>query len=162
MKLNLDNLRAEIQTYLEQRGIAVFLGRAGAYHEVAAVYWDTDRSPDFRAFLAVAEAAGTRLVALDSDQFDEDVIDEALELISESHLTGSERSSIERRLREMRRYNGRTCQVELSFDHLRRIYVFELRSEWFEELTELLNQIDEATDHHDLPEPPGAGYFSKN
>jgi hypothetical protein len=67
---------------------------------------------------------------------------------------------MERRLREMRRYEGYTCQIELSFDLPPRIYVFDLRTEWFQELSDMLDQIDEASDEPDLPGP--SGYFSKN
>lgn len=161
MKLNLDNVRAEIETYLETHGIAVFHGFSGSYDDSCAVWWDTEQHPDYRGFLAVAESAGVRLVTLHAEQFQDDVIDEALERLSHSTLAGSDRTSIERRLREMRRYDGFTCQIELSFDHPPRVYVFDLRTDWFQELSDVLDEIDEATeDEPHLPEPPA--YFSKN
>ena len=60
----------------------------------------------------------------------------------------------------MRRYDGYTCQIELSFDLPTRVYVFDLRTEWFQELSDMLDQIDQASEGPELPGPPG--YFSKN
>lgn len=164
MKLNLENVRAEIQNYLEARGIAVFHGFPGGYDDAPTVYWDTEHHSDYRDFLSVAESAGIRLVALHANEFDESVIDEAVGRLERSGISGSDRSIMERRLRELRRYAGFTCQIELSFDHPPRVYVFDLRTEWFQELSDMLDEIDDAIeDHdHDLPSPPGSGFFSKN
>jgi hypothetical protein len=160
MKLNLDSVRAEIQEYLESRGIAVFPAFPGIDEDAPVVQWDTEHYPDYQAFLAVAEAAGVKLVALHANEFHDDVIDQAQKRLAESNIAGAERSAMERRLREMRRYEGYTCQIELSFDLPPRIYVFDLRTEWFQELSDMLDQIDEASDEPDLPGP--SGYFSKN
>jgi len=158
VKANLDNLRAEIESFLESRGIAVFHGVSSG-DEPPSVCWDTEAHADYRAFVAAAESAGVRLMALYANPFDEEVIDEALERLADSGLVGAERSAMERRLREMRRYDGATCQIELSFDHPPRIYVFDLRTDWFQELSDMLDEIDASRDQ---PEPPGHGYFSKN
>ena len=160
MKLNLDSVRAEIQEYLESRGMAVFQAFPGIDEDAPVVQWDTEHYPDYRAFLAVAETAGVKLVALHANEFHDDVIDETQKRLAESTIAGGDRSAMERRLREMRRYEGYTCQIELSFDLPPRIYVFDLRTEWFQELSDMLDQIDEASDEPDLPGP--SGYFSKN
>ena len=160
MKLNLEPVRAEIQEHLEARGIAVFHAFPGIEEDAPVVQWDTEHHPDYRAFLAVAEAAGVKLVALHANEFHDDVLDETQKRLEESSLAGSERTAMERRLREMRRYDGYTCQIELSFDLPPRVYVFDLRTEWFQELSDMLDQIEEASDGPELPGPPG--YFSKN
>jgi hypothetical protein len=160
MKLNLESVRAEIQEHLESRGIAVFHAFPGIDEEAPVVHWDTDHHPDYRVFLAVAESAGVKMVALHANEFDSEVLDETQRRLTESNMAGSERAAIERRLREMRRYDGYTCQIELSFDLAPRIYVFDLRTEWFQELSDMLDQIDGASDAPDIPGPPG--YFSKN
>jgi hypothetical protein len=153
-------VRAEIQEYLEKRGIAVFHAFPGIEEDAAVVQWDTEHYPDYRAFLAVAEAAGVKLVALHANQFDDEVLEETQRRLDESALAGSERAAIERRMREMRRYDGYTCQIELSFDLPPRVYVFDLRTEWFQELSDMLDQIEDASAEPELPGPPG--YFSKN
>ncbi len=160
MKLNLEPVRAEIQEYLESHGIAVFHAFPGIDEEASVVQWDTEHYPDYRAFLAVAESAGVKLVALHANEFHDDVLDETQKRLDESTLAGAERTAMERRLREIRRYDGYTCQIELSFDLAPRIYVFDLRTEWFQELSDMLDQIDEASEGPEFPGPPG--YFSKN
>jgi hypothetical protein len=160
MQLNLETVRAEIQEYLESRGIAVFQAFPGIDEDAPVVQWDIEHYPDYRAFLAVAQSAGVKLVALHANEFHDDVLDETQKRLEESTLAGSERTAMERRLREMRRYDGYTCQIELSFDLPPRVYVFDLRTEWFQELSDLLDQIDEASQGPELPGPPG--YFSKN
>jgi hypothetical protein len=162
MPLNLEKLRAEIDSYLESNGIAIFRGASAGYDDDLAVYWDTEGQQDYRAFIGVAQAAGVPMVAMYAEQFDEEVIDEALERLAGSGITGSERAALERRLREMRRYDGATCQIEMSFDHAPRTYVFDLRADWFRELGDILDRIDDAVEDGGLEEPPGAGYFSKN
>jgi len=89
------------------------------------------------------------------------VIDEAMERLNESGLERDDRRALEQRLREMRGYGGFTCQIELSFDVAPRVYVFDLRTDWFEDLNEMLHRIDEAREERD-DEEPLHGYFSKN
>jgi hypothetical protein len=161
MRLNLDNLRAEIQEHLESRGMAVFHGLPRG-EQTAAIYWDTHRHPGYESFVAAAQAAGVRLVTLYANEFHPDVIEDALERLEGSILSREERREFESRLRELRGYAGFICQIELSFDLAARTYIFELRTEWFEELNEMLHEIDEAYSEEDDEEPLGSGYFSKN
>ncbi|HTS75781.1 MAG TPA: hypothetical protein VMG40_06230 [Bryobacteraceae bacterium] len=162
MKPNLESLREEIESCLLERGLAAFHGAPFDYDDAPTVLWDMARDPDYRAFLAAAEAAGVRLIALHAEQFDEELIDDALERLEDARLAASRRAEIERRFRELRRYDGFTCRIELSFDHPPRVYVFDLRTEWFEELGDLLDEIEESEGEEGPPESPGAGYFSKN
>jgi hypothetical protein len=160
MELNLELVRAEIEEYLESSGIAVFHAFPGIDEDAPVVQWDTDHYPDYRPFLAVAEAAGIRMVALHANEFRDEVLDEAQKRLEYSTIGGADRTTMERRLREMRRYNGFTCQIELSFDMAPRSYVFDLRTEWFQELSDMLDEIEEASES---PEPPApSGFFSNN
>jgi hypothetical protein len=164
MRLNLDGLRAEIQEYLEKRGIVVFHGFPRGGDPTTSVFWDTERHPEFREFLAAAEAAGVRLVTLYSREMEEDLVEEALEQLSEaSSLDRDERRAIEMRLKEVRGYCGFTCQIELSFDLAPRVYIFDLRTEWFDDLNDLTGRIEDAyRKSDDGGSPLGGGYFSKN
>jgi len=164
MRLNLDSLRDEIQEYLAKRGLVVFHGFARGGDPSSAVYWDTERQPDFRAYLAAAEAAGVRLVTLYSRELEEELVEDALEQLSEaSTLDREERRAIEMRLKEMRGYCGFTCQIELSFDFAPRVYVFDLRTEWFDDLNDLTDRIEDAhRQNDDGSEALGGGYFSRN
>ena len=116
MKLNLDSLRSEIEHYVESHGMIVFHSHPRAGDPSALVYWDSERYADYRQFLAAAEAAGVKLVTLYAREFNEDILEDALDQAASSHLPRDERRAIEMRMRELRRYLGFTCQIELSFD----------------------------------------------
>jgi hypothetical protein len=66
-------------------------------------------------------------------------------------------------LNELRSYAGFTCALELSFDHEGRVYMFDLRTEWYEELSDMLEDLhvmDTGSDDED--DDTMGGYFSKN
>lgn len=163
---NLDTLKSEIEGYLEDQGFAVFRGFPRLLDSLPMVYWDCERYPDFRAFLDTAKASGVRLVVYHQHEFASEQIDSALERLEEVELPREDHRSMERRLKELRVYDGFTCALELSFDLEGRIYVFDLRTDWYEELTDLLDDLhmlgagpDEDDDDDDTPM---RGYFSQN
>lgn len=162
MRANLDTLRSEIQEYLESRGIAVFHGTPRGAEDVGTVYWDTEHYPDYRTFIATAEAAGVRLVTLYANEFSDDIVDDALNRLQATIFPRDERRAMEQQLREVRGYGGFTCQIELSFDMARRVYIFDLRTDWYEDLSDLLDRIDDAYEQGDDEDPLSGGYFSKN
>jgi hypothetical protein len=90
-----------------------------------------------------------------------DVIENALAQLSDTDLERDERRSLEARLNEIRAYEGFTCQIELSFDHAQRTYVFEVRTDWFDELNDLVERI-EYSYQDDGDENPLSGYYSNN
>jgi hypothetical protein len=92
------------------------------------------------------------------------VIEDALDNLATSRLDREERRSIENRLKEFRRYDGFTCQVEISFSHGRRTYIFDQQTDWFDEMNELIAQTE---DSYSSPPPdsnshPLGGFFSNN
>ncbi len=167
MTQNLNTLRTQIQEHLESRKLVVFHGFLGSAGSHPCAYWDTHGRPDYREFVAAAEACGARLLTMLTQEFGSDTIDDAVESLEEAHLERDDHRALEMRLREMRAYEGFTCMIELSFDHAGRQYVFEVRTEWFDEFNELRDHIDAALDAEDDDEdddatPLGGGYFSKN
>lgn len=162
MKLNLESLRTEIESYLETRGFVVFHSHPRTADASAPVYWDTERHPDYKMFLAAAETAGAKLITIHAREFSEDILDDSLDHAASAKLPREERRAIELRLKEMRGYLGFTCQIELSFDLAPRVYIFDLRTEWFDDLNDLLDRVDEAQHNSGGDTPMGGGYFSKN
>jgi hypothetical protein len=164
MKLNLESLRAEIEQHLDSRGIVVFQSFPRTGDTGSAVFWDTERRPDFREFVAAAEAAGSRLMTVYAREFSAEMVDDALDQLGDSKLDRDDRRTIEARLREMGAYNGFICQIELSFDHGQRVYIFDLRTDWFDNLSELIDRIQDTydDDEEDDDGPLGGGYFSNN
>lgn len=131
-----------------------------------AVYWDTEKDSDFRSFLAAAEATGVRMVTLFTRELEDDMIEDAIDQIPETAMDRDERRSTESRLRELRAYTGFTCEIEISFDLGGRVYIFDLRTEWFDELNDLVDSIEEnflEADSEDEDEKGlDHGYFSRN
>jgi hypothetical protein len=164
MDLNLDTLKQEILGYLERSEFAVFRSAPGGLEDVPMVLWDAERYPDYQMFLETARKAGAKMILFASREFDPSEIDEAIEQLDECDLTREERRDLEARLRELRIHEGVTCSLELAFDHHARMYVYEVRPDWYDEF---LNIGDEISVH--LPggeegeEDDGSfGYFSKN
>jgi hypothetical protein len=150
MNLNLDALQNEIQEHLDSRKLVVFQSFPRTADTGCGVYWDTERHPDYKEFVAAAEAAGARLVTLYAREFSAEMVEDALDQLVDAKMEREERRALEMRLREMGAYDGFTCQIELSFDHAQRVYIFDLRTEWFDDLSGLVDRIQES--YHDEDE----------
>jgi len=163
MSLNLDELKNEILAHMESEGFVVFHGYSRLAESDSFVAWDTDRFPDYRKFLAAARSAGVKLVVFHSREFSATHLEDAAEHLEESDLSVEERRSIERRLRDLRSYEGFTCAVELSFDYDGRVYLFNLRSEWYDDYLDLVEELDGALpDEQEDGDDSMGGYYSKN
>jgi hypothetical protein len=164
MRPNLDTLRHEIEQHLESRGVAVFWSQPRGDAEssfAGAVHWDAESHPDYREFVGAACAAGIRLITLHAPQLTPDVVETALARLPEAELERDERRTFEARLNEMRAYEGFIGRIEMSFDHAQRTYVFEVRTDWFDELDDLVERIEYSyQDEED--ENPLTGYYSNN
>jgi hypothetical protein len=166
---NLDTLREEIVQHVTSRGLVVFESDLRSVETEQAVYWNLDREPDYKRFVAAAEAAGARLVTIFSRDLNGDLLQSLLEKIEDLPLEPTERRSLERRLRDLRAYEGFTGHIELSFDVAGRDYIFDLRAEWYDEIEELMDEMAAAVDELEEDEPeddasdePMAPYFSRN
>ncbi|MGH9583429.1 MAG: hypothetical protein ACRD4O_10875 [Bryobacteraceae bacterium] len=164
MALDLETLKAEMQDFLKEAGLALFYGypRLGEF----AVYLDTERHGDFREFVAVAVKAGARLIVFCEQQFSADRIEDARFQIEECEITREEARGFENRLHQFEAYEEFTCSLDLSFNLEGRAYIFELKTDWLRAFHRLLAEIDAY-----LPEPEDAadeedngpiGYFSNN
>jgi hypothetical protein len=164
MKQNLDVLKTEIREHLETRKLAIFHGYSRAMDSIPMVFWDTVRFPDYKQFLDTAEAVGAKMVVLHAREFSSLLVDNALDQLEDGEFLPEDHRAIERRLRDLQSYDGFTCAIELSYDQNGRVYLFELRTEWYEEFSDLLDDIDSAIPHPDdePDEGPMGGYFSKN
>jgi hypothetical protein len=163
MALDLESLKTEIQTYLEASDIPVFFGYQRTIDPMEQVAWDVESHPDFREFVSAGRKAGAKLIVFTHLAFSLDQIDDALEQLDASNLTREEKRNFETRLRQLQAYEGFTCLVELSFTLEAEVYRFELRTEWFNSLNDILSELDFATEEEDSgDDDPLGGYFSKN
>lgn len=163
MAQDLESLRADIQSYLDDSGLAVFHGYDHAIDGADQISWDTLRHPNFREFLSAGQKAGVRLFVFHHEAFSLDRVDEALDQLEETDFTREEKRNYETRLRQLQAYEGFTCSVELSFSLEGRLYVYEAHTDWYQALSEILSEL-EATleDEDDEGERPISGYFSNN
>src|SRR3984957_18771280 len=164
MKPNLDILKPEIELYLEETGLAVFYGYSRSLESGSAVYWDCEQYPDYRLFVQSARAAGAKLIVFHQREFFSEQIDDAIEKLQACELPAQDSRHFEERLIALRPYEGSVCAIELSFDHDGRVFLFDLRTEWFDEYSEMLDEIQLL-----VPDPddgdddsPISGYFSRN
>lgn len=163
MKPNLDTLKKEMQAHLATLNIAVFRGIVADLHRQGLVLWDVRREPDFRKFVECGRELGVRMMLLSHGELDPAMIEDAVEKLGETDMPRDEQRSIERRLKELKPFAGFTCSVELSFEYQNRFYLFDLRTEWYEELLELMDQIDlSVTDGEMDDEEDDSMYFSRN
>lgn len=158
---NLDHQLQEIQAHLEAQGFVVFRSypRAMNVHP-DAIFWDSERFPDYRDFTAAAQAVGARMVTLYGREFLPDMVDEALVELEESSMDREDRRTMERRLNEFRAYEGFICQIEISFSHENRTYVFDQPTDWFEDMNQLLDEIEEH--YAESGDNPLGGFYSNN
>jgi hypothetical protein len=124
--------------------------------------WDTERHPDFREFVKAAQDAGARIVTFYYRAFTLDQIDAALDQLEESDLTREEKRNLESRLRQLQAYEGFTCSVELSFCVEQQVYLYEVHTDWYETLNDILAELDVAVEEEEGDEGTLGGYFSKN
>lgn len=164
MKQNLDTLKVEILEHLESQGFAVFHGLPRLTENLPAVYWDVNRFPDFRMFLATAHHAGVRLITFHHREFSSDAVEDALDSLEESDLAPEDRAGLERRLQDLHAYNGFTCVIELSFDHQGRAYVYDLHTDWYFHFLDTVDEIESSIpeEEEERDEDAMGGYFSRN
>ncbi len=163
MALDLESLRAEIQAYLDNLGLAVFHGYHHLGDNVGQCSWDTERHPDFREFLNAGQKAGVKLFVFHHESFSVDRVDDALEQLQEAGLTREEKRSYEARLRPLHAYDGFTCSVELSFSLEGREYVYEMHAEWYEALDDILIELEASFQEEDEDNSGSMGrFFSRN
>jgi hypothetical protein len=163
MKANLDNLQREVLAHLEESGFTVFKSYPrGMELGSEAIYWDSETYPDYREFVAAAKSVGAHMMTVFSRQFSSETVDEALETLSESDMSREARRPIESRLKELRAYEGFICQIELSFSDQQRTYIFDQPTEWYEEMEQLVDEIEGSFNGSIDEGPLGGGYYSNN
>jgi hypothetical protein len=162
--INLDTLKREILDYLEAADFAVFHSSPGGLEGLPMVLWDVLKHPDYQMFLDVARKGGAKLVIFAAREFEAAELDELVDQMEDCDLTREEQRDYESRLRELRVHEGVTCTLELAFDYNSRLYVYEVRPDWYEEFLNLEEEISSRfADENgaDAGDSLG-GYFSKN
>ena len=163
MDLNLDTLKREILGYLDEAGFAVFRSSPGTIDGVAgSMIWDAEEHPDYQEFLQVASKVGVKLIVFASREFEATDLDELVEQLDSADLPRDEDREYRSRIRDLRIYQGVTCSIELAFDFDQRLYIYELRPDWFDEFLELDEEVIARVSDDEMGDDTLGGYFSKN
>ena len=163
MPQDLEKLRSEMETYLQQSSLTIFYGSHRVLDTLAQVSWDTERYANFQQFVDAARSVGVKLMIFTQQSFSLDQIDGALDQLEECDFTREEKRQYESRLRQLQSYEGFTSSLELSFVLDGRVYSFEAHTDWYEAFTDVLGELDAATGVEDVSEDgPLGGYFSNN
>ena len=163
LDLNLDTLKREILSYLESRDFAVFRSAPGTLDGSQMVLWDSENYPDYQMFLEAASKVGVKLILFGTAEFTKEDITELLEQLDGMNLDRDQQRDYQNRLRDLRRYEGQTCSLELAFNHDSRLYVYELQPDWYEEYLTVEDEITASLAEEGLDEGDSlGGFFSKN
>lgn len=162
MQPNLDSLTEEIQQYLESEHFVVFRSQARVLDEAATIYWDTARETDYRRFLECALHLGIRLINFHARIFRAHHREEALEILEDCDLSREEKRETSRRIADLAIYEGFTCAIELSFDYDRRVYMFEVQTDWYEEWQDILDELEASGPEAPNEEGGFGGFYSNN
>lgn len=163
MDLNLDTLKREILGYLDEAGFAIFRSSPGTVEGGSGtMVWDSQEHPDYQMFLEVAKKVGVKLILFASREFEATDLDELVEQLDTADLPRDDDREYRGRIRDLRGYQGVTCSIELAFDYNQRLYVYELRPDWFDEFLELDEEIIARVSDDDMDDDTLGGYFSKN
>jgi hypothetical protein len=164
MPRELDALKTEIQAYLEENGFALFHGCSRMMDDLSMVHWDILKYPEYQPFLAAARQLGVKMIVLHHREFTEANIDDALQRLEDCDLPLEESRTLTRRLEDSRMYVGFTCALELSFDFQDRVYMFDLRADWYLDFLDAIEDIEPYFDDDDDEDDDGpiGGYYSRN
>jgi hypothetical protein len=164
---NLDSLKQELLDYIAAEEFGLFKGQTGGIEGFPKIYWDTERYPEYQAYLNVAKIAGVSVIIFAHREFEAAEIDDALEQIQDCELGRDEQRSIESNLADLRPFVGSTCVIEMAFSYQGHIYVYDLTTEWFQsfmDISDLLIAASSANgdDGEDESDTSFGGYYSKN
>lgn len=161
MAQSLESLRSNLAQLAKEHGIGVFYGLSRLMDNLPIVHWDGARHPNVSEFLEIASKLAIPVLVVHERQFLPEHIEDALEQLEDAELDPSERKDLDARIRNLSLHLGEICLVEASFDYNGRVYMYTAETDWYEQLTDLLDEI-ESSYQNDDPGNGLGGYFSRN
>lgn len=164
MTKNLDSIKEEIPLYATEKGLDLFHAAHFPLDARDTIIWDTLKFPDYHGFIDIAAKLDVKFLIYQTREFESEMVDEALSRLESSELPKEESRAFSRRLRELRVYEGFTCLIELFFDKDAQSYLYGLRTDWYNEFLDILDEIDDSEPDMEDDDDPGpmGEYFSRN
>jgi len=166
MSTDLDKLKELIHSHLRAEGFVVFHGYSRLMETAPMVHWDSYHYPDFKLFLETATKLDVKLIAFHHRELESEFIDDALADLESAELPPDEQRRLRQRLSELRVWEGFASVVELSYSYQGQIHVFAQRADWYEEIVEIADEIDDylSSEEEDADGSSDAmgGFFSRN
>ena len=94
------------------------------------------------------------------DEFSEEELDEAIDLLETTDFDRDSQRSYQSQLEELRGFIGMTAGVELGFLHDGVLFSYQVTAEWYDNFLSIVDMIDATTGEDD--DAPLGGYFSNN
>ncbi|GEM_PF-2182539 len=164
MQDNLELAAREIEDYLHANRFIIFRGAARGMDDPRNVYWDVHQHPSAIDFLKTAEETGVRLLVLHTERFEESAIEELETALEGLGLPRNEQRPLEKRIKDLHVYVGKTVEIEMSFAFDNQVYIYSISSVWSDEYDDLYEELmltpPEFEDEED--DAPMGGFFSKN
>ncbi|MCP5116254.1 MAG: hypothetical protein GY953_35955 [bacterium] len=165
MTSDLDTLKTQIQNHLDSEEFVVFHGFSRMTESLPPVFWDTLRYPDFQQFLMAPKELGVKMISFHHRELEPNFVDDALADLETVDMPAAQSRKLSQRLRDLKLWEGFTSVVELSFSHEGQVYIFSRRADWYEEIMEIADEIDDylsvEEEGEDQTDAMG-GYFSRN
>jgi hypothetical protein len=139
---DLSRLYDEVRESAAQQGLLTFPGYVG--EELPAVWWQGDPN-DWFGFLAIAKAEGVRTIFVGRAVLEEEDLQELAEWVEERTGPGSSNGD-RARIKEFERYIGNTGEVRLGWIRDGVAFLFQHRTEWYDDFLDLMAEIEDEED----------------
>ena len=165
---NLDSLKLEIEQHIRDNGFAMFRGlERSSMDRDLSINWDTLRFPDFKEFLAVAAAAGVKIVVFHFVVLAPSHIQMLQSHLDEASIERDEKRNLSRAIQRLKMYEGFISSVAISFDHGINTYLYSLSTAWQTEMDNIAERIepflpDFLTGEDENDGPVGGSFYSRN
>jgi hypothetical protein len=146
---DLSRLYDEMVAAASRQGLLIFPGYVG--DDLPEVWWQG--SPDdWPQFLSIAKAEGARTIFIARAVLEEEDLQDLAEWVEETSGPGSTNGD-RARLKEFERYIGCTGEIRLGWVRDGVAFLFQHRTEWYDEFLDLMAEFEE--DEEDLDEFEG-------
>jgi hypothetical protein len=171
-KPNPQIVKDEIVEYIRREGLAIYHVEPEMWQNERSVWWDTNRSPDYKKFIVAAKSNGAKMILYFDQELDEDAISDAEDALELAVLEPEEYREYARRIGDLRSYIGFTSRLGVGFASEGMFYWFDLEAPWYEDMLDMLEDLHLSAFPHQVPgleedeeedeDPPLGNFYSKN